>query len=322
MIFILGATGSGKTAVSLLLARHLQAEVVNADALQTYRGFEVGTAKVTAAEMGAIPHHGFDLIDPATDPTCTMTMHVYLEFAVPKISDILGRGKHALVVGGSHMYLNALIWTNPRRSSQDASDIPLHATTARRRENFARFGGVDAEKRELRFPTSRFVLMETSDEAWMRTRLDARVDAMFAAGLAEEAAKAREIFQPGKGVLQAIGYTEFLEETEPEMIRQRIKENTWKYVKKQTKWLRNSLVPKFHIEPVKISMSQKLAGSLAEKVAELLPEIFTPIGKSEEKPKKTEIFACEKCDLKFPGTLADWNFHLKSSRHRKQKPKK
>ena len=103
-IYLAGATASGKTAVAVELARLIKGEIVNVDAYQVYRGFEIVAAIPTAEERGEIPHHLFACIEPVEN--YDVTRHTAL--AEPIIADISQRGHHPIVVGGSGLYLKAL----------------------------------------------------------------------------------------------------------------------------------------------------------------------------------------------------------------------
>ncbi|MGN6742651.1 MAG: tRNA (adenosine(37)-N6)-dimethylallyltransferase, partial [Amnibacterium sp.] len=110
LVLIAGATGTGKTALSLDVAEALAAagrtaEVVNADAMQLYRGMDIGTAKLPPAERRGIPHHCFDL----WDVTETASVAVYRDAARGAIRDIEARGAVPLLVGGSGLYVEAVL---------------------------------------------------------------------------------------------------------------------------------------------------------------------------------------------------------------------
>lgn len=109
LIVIIGPTASGKTAFSIALAEELSrlkktAEVVNADSRQLYRGFDIGTAKITQGEMRGISHHLLDVLDPKED--CTIAW--YKREAERVITEIHARGNVPLLVGGSMLYVAAL----------------------------------------------------------------------------------------------------------------------------------------------------------------------------------------------------------------------
>ncbi|MEV4532351.1 tRNA (adenosine(37)-N6)-dimethylallyltransferase MiaA [Asanoa sp. NPDC049518] len=105
VIAVVGPTAAGKTALSLALAEELGGEVVNADSMQLYRGLDIGTAKVSPAERRGIPHHVLG-IWPVTAPA---SVAEYQRLARAAIDDILGRGKVPLLVGGSGLYVRAVL---------------------------------------------------------------------------------------------------------------------------------------------------------------------------------------------------------------------
>lgn len=102
---IVGPTGSGKSDLSLCIARNLGCEVVNCDSLQVYRGFDIGTAKVPVAERQGVPHHLIDIVDP----TQLFTAGDYARLAEAAIRQIAARGRTALLVGGTGFYLRGLL---------------------------------------------------------------------------------------------------------------------------------------------------------------------------------------------------------------------
>jgi tRNA dimethylallyltransferase len=102
---IAGPTASGKTRLSLELAAHAGGEIVNADSQQLYRGLDVGTAKPTPAERAAVPHHLLDLVDPGE----AMDARRWCDLADAAIAAIAARGRVPIVVGGTGLYLRALL---------------------------------------------------------------------------------------------------------------------------------------------------------------------------------------------------------------------
>ncbi|GIF52871.1 tRNA dimethylallyltransferase [Asanoa ferruginea] len=105
VIAVVGPTAAGKSALSLALAEKLDGEVVNADSMQLYRGLDIGTAKLSVAERRGIPHHVLD-IWPVTEPA---SVAEYQRLARAAIDDILARGKVPLLVGGSGLYVRAVL---------------------------------------------------------------------------------------------------------------------------------------------------------------------------------------------------------------------
>lgn len=103
---LLGVTGSGKTAVSLHLAQALDAEIVSVDSMQVYRGMDIGTAKATVQERAAVRHHLIDVLDPWE--SCSVARFVAMADAA--IAEIHARGRRALLVAGTPLYLMGLIF--------------------------------------------------------------------------------------------------------------------------------------------------------------------------------------------------------------------
>jgi len=106
IVCLVGPTASGKTSLALELAARLDAEIVSADSRQIYRGLDIGTAKPTAAERARVPHHGLDLVDPDQ----TFDVGRYRAAMLDAIADVHARGRDVLVVGGTGLYLRALLF--------------------------------------------------------------------------------------------------------------------------------------------------------------------------------------------------------------------
>lgn len=105
VLFIVGPTASGKTALSIELAKRLNGEIVSADSMQIYKGMDIGTAKPSRAEMQGIPHHMIDIIGPNED----FSVAEYQKRAKVAIYSILEGGKQPIVVGGTGLYVDCLI---------------------------------------------------------------------------------------------------------------------------------------------------------------------------------------------------------------------
>ena len=103
--FLTGPTASGKTAVGIELALRLDAEIISIDSMALYRGMDIGTAKPTAAEKARVPHHLIDVLDPHEDSSVAQ----FVDAAMRTADGIRGRGKRVLFVGGSPLYLKALL---------------------------------------------------------------------------------------------------------------------------------------------------------------------------------------------------------------------
>jgi tRNA dimethylallyltransferase len=139
-IAVIGPTGTGKSALALDVAERLGGEIVNADAMQQYRGMDIGTAKLTVAERRGIAHHQLDVLDV----TQTATVARYQEAAAADVEAIAARGAPPVIVGGSMLYIQSLLdeWAFPAtdpdvraRWEQQLAEVgvaALHAELGRR----------------------------------------------------------------------------------------------------------------------------------------------------------------------------------------------
>jgi tRNA dimethylallyltransferase len=117
LVVLLGPTGSGKTALSLTLAKRFRGEIVNCDSVAMYREFEIGTAKPSAAERAQVPHHLLDFVEPDS----YMTAGEYARRARQVLKEIAARGNLPLIAGGTGLYLRALLdglFPGPQRSEE------------------------------------------------------------------------------------------------------------------------------------------------------------------------------------------------------------
>lgn len=268
---LVGATASGKSALALALARRDPTwELVSADSMQVYRGMDIGTAKPSAAERAEIPHHLLDLLEPWEDGTMAWFQHE----ARRAIADIEARGRRALLVGGSALYVQAVV---------DDLDIPgqypemrailegdpetallhqqlqeLDPTAAARMEPsnrrrivralevtlgsgrpFSSFGpGLDAH------PSTPFTMVGLRREADdLRARISARYEVQMAAGFLEEV---RRLRRHPRGISrtagQALGYKELLSHLSGELTVQEAVDlavrRTVRFARRQWVWFR------------------------------------------------------------------------------------
>ena len=105
IICVVGPTACGKTKLGVLLAKRYDGEVVSADSMQIYKGMTIGTAAPTAEEMEGVPHHMIAVADPAEQWSAAR----YARAAVPIVDDILRRGKRPILVGGTGLWLDAVV---------------------------------------------------------------------------------------------------------------------------------------------------------------------------------------------------------------------
>ncbi|MGH3640847.1 MAG: tRNA (adenosine(37)-N6)-dimethylallyltransferase MiaA [Mycobacterium sp.] len=131
-VAIVGPTGTGKSALALDVAVRLGGEIVNADAMQLYRGMDIGTAKLPVAERRGIPHHQLDVLDV----TQTATVGRYQGAAAADVADVIARGAVPVIVGGSMLYVQSLLdeWafpaTDPRVRARWEARLAEHGVAA------------------------------------------------------------------------------------------------------------------------------------------------------------------------------------------------
>ena len=274
IICIAGPTASGKTALSIALAKELGGEVVSCDSMQVYKYMDIGTAKPSLAERSGVPHYMLDVCEPWED----FSVSRYCEMATPIVDDILSRGKTAIIAGGTGLYMDALIRGN--------SFAPFPSTGVREQleqepieDVYARLQEIDPEaaarlhladkKRIIRAmevyletgetitahnartqalpPRYNAVWFGLCDEnrADLYDRIDRRVEQMVAEGLVEEIESLLRRGIPEKSTaMQAIGYKEFLqvlhgEATVADAVAQ-VQQSSRKYAKRQLTWFRRN----------------------------------------------------------------------------------
>ena len=105
VLFILGPTAVGKTYFSVKLAQKFNGEIISSDSVQIYRGLDIGSAKVTKDEMQGIPHHAIDILEPEEE----FSVYEFVEYTRKKIDEIIARNKLPIVVGGTGLYVKALL---------------------------------------------------------------------------------------------------------------------------------------------------------------------------------------------------------------------
>jgi tRNA dimethylallyltransferase len=271
IILILGPTAGGKTALAIELARRLPGggECVCADSMQVYRGMDIGTAKPTAAERSRAPHHLLDVADPGDD---TFNVDTWMRLAEATIEQIRARGTWPIVVGGTNLYIQALLWgltdapppdpqLRARLAETSQEDLRkrleavdpqaasrLHPNDRRRTiraiEVYERSGNqLSALQTQWEAPAPRddvFVVGLTFTAEAINRRINARVGAMLEAGLVDEVVSLADAL--GRQAAAALGYAQILEHVAGacslEEAVEQIKIRTRRFAKQQRTWLR------------------------------------------------------------------------------------
>jgi tRNA dimethylallyltransferase len=278
-IGLAGPTASGKSAIAIALARHWPIEIVSVDSALVYRGLDIGSAKPSAAERAAVPHHLIDLREPNQPYSAAQ----FAADARQAIEAIRARGRLPLLVGGTMLYFKALIdgldpmpATPPALRAAIANEAAargwpaLHgelarvdpATAARLAPNDAqRIGRALEVWRATGQPLSSFhsgaralstpalIALEPADRAWLHRRIEARFDAMLAAGFLDEVRRlrARGDLHAALPSMRAVGYRQAWEALEAGLdgpaLESRVRERgiaaTRQLAKRQLTWLRS-----------------------------------------------------------------------------------
>ena len=280
--FLTGATAVGKSQLSLDLATQLGAEIISMDSMTIYRGMDIGTAKPSTKEQASVPHHMIDIVDPDEEYSIAR----YLEEAHARVADIKQRGREVLFVGGTPLYLKALLrglnsgppadWKLREQIEAEvaefgnralyerleqldpvaASQIHPHDTRRLiRAVEVFRTTGQPISHSQMQFDEGRaaedcrvFVLRRPREEQY--ERINDRVDQMIEKGLEAEV---RELLDGGKELgrtaKQAVGYQEMLEYFEHgdhELMTSNIKTRTRRFAKRQGTWFRSLSECRFH----------------------------------------------------------------------------
>jgi len=277
-VFILGPTASGKSAAAMALAREMPVEIISVDSAQVYRGMDVGTAKPTAAEQAAVPHHLIDLMDP----TDAYSAAQFRADASRLIAEIHARGRLPLLVGGTMLYVKALeeglsnlpeADANIRKQLEDEAATrgwpAMHAELARvDPASAARLKPNDSQRVQRALEVFRItgqplsalqgartpgkaafdalkLALVPSDRAVLHARIATRFDAMLRQGLVDELRELRRKFvlQPKLPSMRCVGYRqawEFLDgECNQTALRERGVAATRQLAKRQLTWLRS-----------------------------------------------------------------------------------
>ena len=272
VVAVVGATAAGKTGLSLDLAERLEGEIVNTDAMQVYRGMDIGTAKLPVAERRGIPHHLLDTLtvrDPAS-------VAEFQDWARAAITDIRGRGRAPVLVGGSALYTRAILdrFEFPgtdeavrRRLEEELAEVGPAALHERLREvdpeaadrilveNGRRIvralevveitgRSFTASLQTLEYADPHTVQLGVDiDRPTLDARIAARVDAMFAAGFVAEVERLLdEGMAEGRPAGRAIGYREVASYLDGEITLDEARERTIiatrRFSRRQDSWFR------------------------------------------------------------------------------------
>lgn len=277
VIVICGPTASGKTALSIELAKRINGEVVSADSMQIYKDMDIGSAKVTKEEMQGIKHYLVDCVFPDE----RYSVANYKLDAKKAIEEILKKGKTPIVVGGTGLYIDALIY------EIEYQDIKINESYRKELESIKQNQGLEvlyeravkidpeamkkispndskrimrvleiyeatgknkteqeAESRLKEIPYNYKVFAITMDREKLYERINKRVDIMIENGLIEEVKELLKKYKEFPTAMQALGYKEVKEYLDGKLTKQemidKIKQESRRYAKRQLTWFRKN----------------------------------------------------------------------------------
>ena len=274
-VFLAGPTAVGKSALALALAESLGGEIISVDSMQVYRGLDLGTAKPSAAERARVPHHLLDVLELSE----AFDAAQFVRLAEVAVKDIQGRGRVPIFCGGTGLYFKAWLEglgeappSDARvRAELEAAPLSELLVELEQRDplTYARIDRQNPRRviravevirltgkpfsaqranwnPEVRSQKSEVIFCFSREPADLRARIEARVDAMFAAGLVDETRALLSLgLQQNRNAMQALGYRQVVahlagERGLAETIAL-VKTKTWQFARRQGTWFRSQL---------------------------------------------------------------------------------
>ena len=265
IIVIVGPTGVGKTKLSIELAKIYNGEVINADSTQIYKDLDIATAKVTEKEKEGIPHHLIDIKNIDEE----YTVYNYQKDCRNKIEEIRARNKTPIIVGGTGLYINAVLYDykfeeekydnsyenyNTNELYQKLINIDpntnIHKNNRKRiirALNYYQNNNKPMSEKETteNMLYDAYIIGLTTNREELYDRINKRVDTMFINGLENEAKKIYNTNVRSKAVMTPIGYKELFEYFDNNITKEEaielIKKRSRNYAKRQYTWFNNKL---------------------------------------------------------------------------------
>lgn len=276
LIILTGPTASGKTALSVELAKRIGGEIISADSMQVYRHMDVGSAKVTVEEMDGVPHHLIDVLDPQD----AFNVVVFQEMAKKAMEKIYANGHIPIIAGGTGFYIQALLYDidftendgdmeyrhklecmakeqGPEvlhemlKKVDPPSAEAIHANNVKRviralefyEKTGQRISDHNEEERQKESPYNFAYYVLNMDRPRLYERIDLRVDKMVESGLEEEVKKLKDMGCTRDMVsMQGLGYKEILDYLAGEISLEEavyiIKRDTRHFAKRQLTWFK------------------------------------------------------------------------------------
>lgn len=263
ILTIVGPTGVGKSKLSIALAKKYNAVIINADAVQIYKEFNIGTAKTTKEEMDGVPHYLIDFLSPFDN----YSIYDYQKDGRALLDRFLSEKRNVIIVGGSGLYIKALLYdynfSEEKKNTHDFDDLS-NEELKKRVDNIYESNNIhiNNRKRLIRFlekynETGKIIKNENKDKLLydvifiglttnrenLYNIINNRVEGMFNNSLLEEA---KYLFDKKiKRFNEIIGYKElndyFLNKISLEEAKEKIKQNSRRYAKRQYTWFKNQM---------------------------------------------------------------------------------
>jgi tRNA dimethylallyltransferase len=261
LVIILGETASGKSALGMELAKKFSGEIICADSWTVYKGFDIGTAKPTREDRAEVPHHLLDVADPAEG----FSAAVFQRLAKRAIADIAARGKLPIMVGGTGLYIDSILYDysflppSDPGLREELNKLTLDELLVRCEELELDTTGIDLrnKRRIIRLiendgvrPTKELARSNTLvlgvhrplDE--LRERITERIDSMVEQGFVEEVKKLGESYGWDCEPMRAPGYRAFADYVRGavtlDAAKQRFRQNDLQLAKKQRTWFKRN----------------------------------------------------------------------------------
>ena len=289
LLVIVGETASGKSALAIELALALNGEVICADSWTVRREVTIGTAKPTAEQQALVPHHLLDIVDPCED----FTAAVFKRLANNKIKDISSRGRLPIMVGGTGLYIDGVLFdfnflpAGDRGERELLNQLSIDQLLAKITEQGLVLGGIDtrnkrrlirlletngAEQQRQPLRKNTLILGLQTDRELLTERITARVDAMLADGLEQEVDALQTKYGWNCEALKGVGYSQwqpyFLGQksaAELAVTQHRILKATLDLAKRQRTWFKRNKSIHWLSTPVNLTAAVDLATTFLSK---------------------------------------------------------
>lgn len=261
LVVIVGPTASGKTGLAIELAERFGGEIISADSRAIYTGMDIGTAKPTDAQRARVPHWGIDLVRPGE----RFTAADFKAYATQKINEIRARGRVPFLVGGTGLYVDAVLYDFQFAPPPDESlrqrlmlkplaelheycaknNIPLPENSHNKRYVIRAIerGGQSLQRRSEPISTSIIVGIATDREV-LRSRIVERIEHMFDDGIVEEATRLGEMYgwqsEAMTGNIYPVVYEYLQHRLSYNEMKTRVVTLDWRLAKRQLTWLKRN----------------------------------------------------------------------------------